>query len=84
MTIKNHEVKLVLDGEEEEVPCIVTRDNMEGETFSESLMYCIRLDTNEDILQALSFDQLESIEHQITTNNYNPFTEGDDTDGEAV
>jgi hypothetical protein len=81
--ISNHEVKLVFDdNEQEEVPCVVTRDPEGVETFADSLILVIRMDKNCDVLNELTFDQLESLEYQILSPNFNPFGEEGDEDDE--
>ena len=81
--ITSREVNLLLDTDGAELPvlCVVSYDPEGVDDFIDGLMYCIRTDTNMDIVDSLSDEQLESIEYQLTS-THNPYGDEDGTDEE--
>jgi hypothetical protein len=79
--IKSKEVTLLLDsmGAEQPVTCVVQYDPEGVDDFADSLLYVIRMDTNRDVIDMLTDEQIESIEYQITTGLSPIGDEDDDT-----
>ena len=79
--VQSKEVLLLLGGSQDlPVTCVVTFD-MEGvDSFADSLMYCIRMDTNTDIVALLTDEHIESIDYQLSNPNTSPIGDDDDTE----